>query len=377
MARFVQCSARSCPGLERATWFLVATRFLEAVTQQHQQPRILLTQGLRRLPKSSFFSFQHCEGDSLHWSELWRGWRLWRQWFSHSGHWLTPACLPCPQYWWSIWTGLQHERHINWHRLARHGTSTSAYLASSMTPSCSMLWSFLLWTGTGQPDSWICNRIPGTGTDHTVSSSSSKTIFPTSRSEVSAKLKLSQLSTLWRRHSPLIWSLAKKTGSRMVLSQWLLADTCMCACALCSVLVIDVNWLPAWTPHELARVACNWTSTGACILLARQKLFNASAHSCSELERATWFLRILEAVTQQHQQPRILLTPGLRRLPKSSFLGFQHCKGDSLHWSELWRGWRLWRHWFSHSGHWLTPAKQNRIGFANLHLWRQLLSTWN
>jgi len=59
----------------------------------------------------------------------------------------------------------------------------------------------------------------------------------------------------------------------MVLSQWSLADTCMSA--LSSVLVIDMNWIPARTPHQLARLAKHLTSTGACILLARQKLFNA------------------------------------------------------------------------------------------------------
>ena len=104
-------------------------------------PRIFLTQGLRRLPKSSFLSFQHCEADTLRWSELWRGWKLWRGW------------------------------------------------------------------------------------------------------------------------------------SRMVLSQWSQSDTCMCS--LSSVLVIDMNWIVAWTPHQLARLARHWTSTGACILPARLKLFNA------------------------------------------------------------------------------------------------------
>ena len=49
--------------------FLVTTRFLEAVTQQHQQPRLLPAQGLRCFPNSSFLSFQHCQGDTLHWSD--------------------------------------------------------------------------------------------------------------------------------------------------------------------------------------------------------------------------------------------------------------------------------------------------------------------
>ena len=225
MARFVQCSAHSCPGLERATWFLVATGFLEAVTQQHQQPRILLTQGLRRLPKFSSLRFQT---DTLYWSERWRGWRLGREWFSHSGHWLTPVCLPFLQYWWSIWTGLLHEGHINWQdwqdiELAQlliffqHGNN------------CSMLCSFLLGTGTGNV---ICDKYR----------IRDKYAIPGSRQTAESATKQSSQNKMW---------------------------------------------------------------------------------GC---------------------------------LPSSSFLGFQHCKGDTIHWSDLWRGWKLGREWFSHSGHWLTPA---------------------
>ena len=39
LARIVQCSAHSCSELEQANWFLVATGFLEAVTEQHQEPK--------------------------------------------------------------------------------------------------------------------------------------------------------------------------------------------------------------------------------------------------------------------------------------------------------------------------------------------------
>ena len=37
MAKVVQCSAYSCSESEQATWFLINTEFLEALTQQHQQ----------------------------------------------------------------------------------------------------------------------------------------------------------------------------------------------------------------------------------------------------------------------------------------------------------------------------------------------------
>ena len=57
-------------------------------------------------------------------------------------------------------------------------------------------------------------------------------------SQVSARFQLSQLSTLQRRHYSLTRPFAKmETVKRMVLSQWSLADTCICA--LCSVAVIE------------------------------------------------------------------------------------------------------------------------------------------
>ena len=98
------------------------------------------------------------------------------------------------------------------------------------------------------------NRIPGSR--HTAASATKA--LPNTRSEVSAKLRLCQLSTLRRRHSSLIWPFAiMKTGKRMVLSQWSLADTYMC---LSAVLVIDMFWIAAWTPHQLATLARHWTS---------------------------------------------------------------------------------------------------------------------
>ena len=95
--------------------------------------------------------------------------------------------------------------------------------------------------------------------------SATKTL-PKTRSEVSAKLKLSQLSTLRSKHSSLIWTVATmETVERMFLSQWLLADTCVSA--LSSVLVIDMNWIAAWKPHQLVRLAKHWTSTSAYVIL--------------------------------------------------------------------------------------------------------------
>ena len=111
-----------------------------------------------------------------------------------------------------------------------------------------MLCSFLLGTGT---DNVLVDRYEIPGSRHTAASAA-KNLLDT-RSEVSAKVQLSQLSTLWRRHSSLICFLARiETGKKVFLSQWSLADTCICA--LSSVLVIDMNWIAARKPHQLARV---------------------------------------------------------------------------------------------------------------------------
>ena len=54
------------------------------------------------------------------------------------------------------------------------------------------------------------------------------------------------------------------------LSQWSLADTCICA--LSSVLVIDMNWIAARKPHQLARVVRHWTITSAYIFFQHDKI---------------------------------------------------------------------------------------------------------
>ena len=112
MAKVVWCSAHSCPELEQEKWFLVMTGFLEAVRRRHQQPKNLLD--TRSEVSAKLKLSQNCEGDTLHWFDPLREWKLWREWSSHSGDCLTPACAPFLQYWWSIWTGLLHERHIIW-----------------------------------------------------------------------------------------------------------------------------------------------------------------------------------------------------------------------------------------------------------------------
>ena len=162
--------------------------------------------------------------------------------------------------------------------------------------------------------------------------------LPKTRSEVSAKLKVFQLS-LRRRHSSLFWPLAdKEIVERMVLLQWSLADTCMSA--LSSVLVIDMNWIAARTPHQLARPARHWTSTSdtsAYILPAWHQLFNAlltlaRTETGNVIPGSSGFPG---SCHKQHQQRRLFPKQGLRCLPNSSFLSFRHCEGDTLHWSDF------------------------------------------
>jgi len=101
---------------EKKIWFPLAGSNWIPGTRNTEAPATLLAQGLRCLEIPSFFSllsFQHCEGDALHWSDPLRKWELWRQWFSHCGHCSTPACVLSVRYWWSMWTGLLHECPIN------------------------------------------------------------------------------------------------------------------------------------------------------------------------------------------------------------------------------------------------------------------------
>ena len=107
------------------------------------------------------FPFPTSTSDSGSLTPAWQWW----EWFSDSGHCLTPACAPSLRYWWWIWTGLLHERPINWQdcqdiELAQVIQVLILY-SSSMTKfvQCSMLWSFLPWLADAtwflvRQDSW-------------------------------------------------------------------------------------------------------------------------------------------------------------------------------------------------------------------------------
>ena len=90
----------------------IATRMAHSFSELEQAPRslshssisnqrIFPTQGLRCLPSSSFFSFQHCEGHTLHWSDPLRKWQLWREWFCMCA---LSTVLVMDKYWLAVWT---------------------------------------------------------------------------------------------------------------------------------------------------------------------------------------------------------------------------------------------------------------------------------
>ena len=287
-----------------ATWFLVATGFLEAVTQQHQQQRQSSSAHRSEVsPKlqglSAFHSFQHCQGGTLHSrSDPLQKWKLWREWLSHSGHCLTHACVLSVRYWWSKKTGLLPECPINWQHwqdielepkrkcplLFQHGNSCSI-LGSRDCPELEQATWFLVRQGL------------------TLNSISQPRRHPSNQRicgvwhKVKQCLSFPQISTL-RKETLFIDLTLRKNGNSgengSLSHNGSLADTRRRA--LSSVLVIDMNWIAnSGRDTELRR---------------RAKVVWCSAHSllgpvqCS----ATWFLIatgwFLEALTEQHWQPR-------------------------------------------------------------------------
>ena len=125
-----------------------------------------------------------------------------------------------------------------------------------------MLCSFLLGTGTGNVNPGN-HRIPGsrqTAASATKESSSHKRLRCL---ENSSFLSSPQCEGDTLHCSDPVATM--ETVERMFLSQWSLLDTCICA--LASVLVIDMNWIAAWKPHQLVRLAKHWTSTSAYVIL--------------------------------------------------------------------------------------------------------------
>ena len=261
MAQVVQCSAHSCAELQQATWFLVATGFLEAVARHSQQNNLPNTKSEVsaefHLSQLSTLRRRHSFGEEGTWEEngsftVVTGWHLHVYTFFSAG---------IDTNWIAAW--LSHQLA----RLARHGTSTSD-CSSSMAK---VVQRSALFCSEVEQATWF---LVATGFLEAVARHDQQNNLPNTRFEVSAKLKLARLSTLQRRNSSLIWSLARKESVKTMILSQRPADTR--TCTLSSVLlVIDTNWIAAWTPHQLARLSTHWTSTSVYMLPACQNLFNA------------------------------------------------------------------------------------------------------
>ena len=313
-----QCSALSGSELEQATWFLVATGFLQIFTQKHQKQNTLPKTRFKVSGKLRLFNSQHCEGDTLHWPDPLRTWKLWREWFSHSGHLLTPACVPFLQY---LQCSAGDRFELNWWKNASH------------------------------------------------SSIRTKNPLPNTRFKVSGKLQLSQLSTLPRRHYSLTWPFANlETVKRMVLSQGSVAGTCMCTLyfvqsrakchlvvlpwSLCNTSVfsywqIILSKLLGWMSpshqrgtyslqllekltrnpgscktREVTRKPCHCTYWQIVAALDKQMVGNTTCLGLAE---------DAASATKSLPDRRFFEVSGKLQL----FFRSQHCREDTLHWSDL------------------------------------------
>ena len=399
---------------EQAMCFLGARGFLDALTQKHQKQNTLPKTRFKVSGKLRLFNSQHCEGDTLHWSDslpseengsltMVIAWHLHLCSLFGSGD--------------SMWTGWLREYPINW----QHGQNIecSALSGSELEQAT---W-FLVATGFLQAVTQQYQK---------------QNPLPNTRFEGSKKLQLSQLSTLPRRHYSLTWPFSNlETVKIMVVSQWLLADTCMC--------VFLLNWIGGRMSHQLAIWAEHWTRANVCpfsmaklvqcismlcsfwlgtgtgnvipgseripashrsirnktlfprqglrcrensgfstLNIAKETLFidlTLCEHgNCEENGSLTvvtcWhlhvypFFSIFSAVlvialnliggrmhhTAASEQKTLFPTQGLRCLENSSFLSFQHCQGDTIHWPDPLRIWKLWREWFCHNGQLLAHA---------------------
>ena len=117
------------------------------------------------------------------------------------------------------------------------------------------------------------------------------------------------------------------TGKQTMLFSWFRNQECPC--------------------NFIATLARRWTTANVCSFMA--KVVWCSSLSGSELEQATWFL--LAGSNSTIRNKTLFPTQGLRCLADFSFLGFQLWEGDTLHWSDPVRKWKLWREWFSHGDH--------------------------
>ena len=283
---------------KQATWFLEAKGFLDALTQQHQQPKSLPNRRFEDA-KLKHFNSQHCQGDTIRWTDPLRNCE------ENGGHLLTPACVFFSS------TGDQNE--LDWWknvpsigRWAEHWTRANVcpFSMAKFVQCISMFCSFWLGTGTGNviPSS---ERISGglnTAASATKESSSHK-VWGVWKTPAFSDRNIAE-KTLF-----IDLTFAKiETVKRMVLSQLPLVHTCICA--LCesgnwkdcrfsrsgrcltpaSALSVRYRWL-IWTglPHKCpinwwATPARHWTKASACSF-SMAKFVQCSTHSWSNQNR--------------------------------------------------------------------------------------------
>ena len=198
---------------EQATWFLAAWGFLEALTQQHQQPKTLPSTRSQKSENFSFLGFQHCEGDTLHWPDIWKMETVNRVVLSQLS--LAHTCM-CA-------LSLVLVIDINW---IAAGMSYQLQQSTGKTLKCHVI-----------PGA---DRIPG----------SLNTVASATKESSSHKVWGVWYTILWWRHSSLIWPFDKdgnweENGSLTFVTGWHLHV------ALSSVVVIDMKWIVAGMSYQL------------------------------------------------------------------------------------------------------------------------------
>ena len=211
--------------------------------------------------------------------------------------------------------------------------------------SCLMLGSFS--NRKWQRDSWWLVAIGFLESCHTAASATKA--LPNTRSEVSAKLKLAQPSTLRRRHSSLIWPFAKWKLWREWLSHGGHCWTLAC------VLSVRYWWL-LWTGllHECPFNGQDWQDflffqhVKICSILCSFLLGTGRVNVIPGNDRILGSRQKTSSATKESSWHKVW---GVCQAQAFSKLRRRH---SSLIWP--FAKWKLWREWLSHGGHCWTLA---------------------
>ena len=283
-----------------------------------------LTQSLRCLENSSFFSSQHCKWDQRrHWSFIWLC-AKWREWFSNNmvTCWHLHLCSLFGSGD-SMWTGWLQECPINWQHPQDIELGQKFVLSAWQSLFNAFQCSALSGSELEQATWFLAAR---GFLDALTQQHQKQNPLPNTRFEVSGKLQLFQPSTLQRRHYSLTWPFAKmETVKRMLLSQWSLLDICICACLLGTD---------------------DWYELDSCTNVPS---FDGQHQQGIELRQGMAkarksYLMFGDVIpgndTFSEANQTNFVTKGLKFLPDFSFLSSQHCKGDTTHWPDPLQKWK-------------------------------------